>query len=1496
MRSPFRKTFCVALVLLLCFSCYPLIVQIIDTFKPRAILNSVKVEGLQRTASGYMCEIGSTLKVEVESELGSSYDLQVYQNSSVFHSAGAINQSSFSVDVPVDASAFNTQKQYNLVLSIQVCNQPVPGAYFTDSVSQAFDTYDPQPTNMVLTGSYDNVLQSLSATANLTDSDGNPVAGESVGFFLQFMTGNSLTDGWLPLNSAFSESNGCASINVALSDPFDAQFMVKASFEGDDNYGASSSTANVQVVSSTGILPSYQQNLGNVVLQVSNSTPYAGMPMNATATYASDTPLDTGLYNFTFYCDSMDDSGFLGSADLVLVSSSPSYVYEADMVSVLNVTGSHDLFAAVNEAGSIVAFANTTLAVQPCPANIILQFTLPSYGSILVSSVSFAMPRLYEETDSSGMFVTTTSAPQMEYDNETYAIDLPVENITVNLFVNGSLVQNASTSADGVASFPIQLNSSTSSFGVDVNASIDDPTSIYQGGNVEQTLGLVNVTICDPPIGRGNSEFWLNCQLNGENITNGAAYVGENNTLDVTSGLSHATGIYFGNYSVNIGEPVSGCTNNPSRLNTTGTGPGTGGNITSGTQYIHVSSLYDPNPSKTTNNIPASDIDQNGIVGLTDLIWLALGYGSGNPHYGLTWTRGHGYDSTTDMTFDEKIDLSDLVRLALNYGTKVAYVNVCDLTTVNVTFYNSSQNDIETVPLDWSGCISVPPGATKMWFSLRNGTYVGAVYECLKNVSTQYCCDTTTGGALGNWVPDEAVPQFAIVSMPMSDCMLGNNSEFYVPGDIINATSWTGLIWNVKNPSVNFTLQCSASYPVTSTTISVTAIDSFTQAPIPSLTVTLIDNGTLTIGSGPTASTGEADFTWSSPSSQVHNITVSCTDYGNYSASSSFQVFDFRCPTTLTPQQNQTNVCSPNSTLTFYLKNAQGGSGLGNKSVNFCVNGTYLCNQTSAVLNRNYTSTTLSDGSASFTWDVPIGNGTYSISASFSGDTGHLPCQGYMSATENAIALGVLFSVNSTNILLGDTVQLNATIIDPSTNTLYATNNVNVSFTSVNSNNVSTLLGYKNTTAGIALWNTQYLGPVCAYKAEIVPTNNGTKLLQGLASSPVQLTVGNPTTLQMTVTRPDDLSFKHVISGSLLKSNGAPATNKIVTVDITSWISNQMFSETTDSNGKFSFACNLTNYVLWGPPPPGTYNYYSGEYTLEANFTGDTASNAVACSSLLGGASCTSCTTVQYGTGQSGCEPSSGSNILNVSKSVTTGAGVMQTPAEMQKDAEANGLKLWGPDSFCLWPPFFKLHAKVTLNSSGAGVQAWAGLFMCGLDSYDGLTAPLQKGLSGMNTTELAVSTGIMTSIASFVLDLYMLSFLAAAVSQLSLGVTLGVLLPAYSAAVFLSILGARAIPDSATSRAALYGIGFALLILIVGGLVSWPFAVSLPAILKQQLTGTDPVTFAARSVATAFCCTGLTAGYVLAANFLFADPLMWIFATVTFTLAVLAIYWGSVR
>ncbi|MGB8780030.1 MAG: hypothetical protein WCD81_05205 [Candidatus Bathyarchaeia archaeon] len=178
-------------------------------------------------------------------------------------------------------------------------------------------------------------------------------------------------------------------------------------------------------------------------------------------------------------------------------------------------------------------------------------------------------------------------------------------------------------------------------------------------------------------------------------------------------------------------------------------------------------------------------------------------------------------------------------------------------------------------------------------------------------------------------------------------------------------------------------------------------------------------------------------------------------------------------------------------------------------------------------------------------------------------------------------------------------------------------------------------------------------------RREIVLRNPQT---QGVASSPVQLTVAKPTVLLLNVSRANS-SINHTIESQLL-SDGTGVSNENVAITV----NGESFQNTTDQNGYFNLSLDLQPKC-----PNGQTSYQNVTYTITSSFAGDHPTNATAYDNTLDGEQYAACTTIQYG-----YEPSSNTTVLTVTPQSTLTTMLTETPEEMQKQEEQNGtLKIY---------------------------------------------------------------------------------------------------------------------------------------------------------------------------------------------------------------------------
>jgi hypothetical protein len=339
---------------------------------------------------------------------------------------------------------------------------------------------------------------------------------------------------------------------------------------------------------------------------------------------------------------------------------------------------------------------------------------------------------------------------------------------------------------------------------------------------------------------------------------------------------------------------------------------------------------------------------------------------------------------------------------------------------------------------------------------------------------------------------------------------------------------------------------------------------------------------------------------------------------------------------------------------------------------------------------------------------------------------------------------------------------------------------------------------------------------------------------QNVASSPVQLTVGYNTTLLLNVTRDFD-STRHVFTCTLLSDGSVVTSPKTITLKLNSTVYS---NTTTDGVAKF---------MLYLTPPTGgnlTYN-------VVASFNGDSASTATATMTTLNGTTYDVCTTTQYNT----LEPSSNSTAITVTPQTTLGATTLMNPAQMQADAETKGLNAWGPDSFSIFPPFFKMHARVMIPSLGVNINSWIGLFGAGVDSMDGIGTSLQTAFENVSLNDV-INTAVVAALTATT-TLFVASIVAASLSSWNPALIIPVT-AAYWALGTLMLLYFNAWSDVYASRLLLTVVAATLRILLIGayapgalggGILS---AGSLWFIILRELTASDTASAAVKSLVNA--------------------------------------------
>jgi len=755
------------LIIIVAFSAYLTIVQIVNTYPPAGILKSFSVQSLRRPSSSDTYLMGDSLLIQARSDWASQYDLRVCANSSTVFESRVAGGSHLRMEVPLVPPMFIPGGPYTLSLNALVLNNPILGASYADSASYAFEVNDTQ-TQLGLVSVYDNTTNWLYSLANLTDVDGYPVTNETVGFYVQLKGHDPLTDGWIPMGSCVTDGNGTAELSIGF--PLLSDMAVKACHEDDGNYGPCETSVDVQVASN--VSESYPlmcqntsnddegsnatpQDPGTVDLKIDIPSPCALLSVNVTLNYtvAGGLPLHgEGDYATVYYLDNLWTS-IGGKRGLPLWSiDGSSYKYWSHPCPVVpTTTGTYLLIGAIvpwsdfdsakkNGTDFVIAQGNVTVTIRPCPTNLVLHLPENAYDGELFITAGFAEARVYEASDD-GEFTASSLAQPIPYDGLSYVVDEPVKtSVPVDLIVNGTFENESWTDSNGVASFTYDLSSSGASSVLDVKCKTNCSTLVFDDSVAESIVGVTMVNISDCPEG-GNGLFSLACTVAGQAPTDGLdsepVYVEGQNQVELTASLS-GSGVSEANVSMLVGQ--ANCTNCTSAS-------GMGCWVPQGSNLLRVVSLYDIN---TTKALASADVNRDGKVDGRDITLVAKCFGSiaGNPRW--SWP--------CDINFDRKIDGRDITLCAKGFGQKVNWTSVpADFSGVNASFLENGVWNNSS--LDSSGCITVPNDASWVNFTL-DGSTIGAVVQFFKNASliTPASLTDDSGITEASWTPSFAAP------------------------------------------------------------------------------------------------------------------------------------------------------------------------------------------------------------------------------------------------------------------------------------------------------------------------------------------------------------------------------------------------------------------------------------------------------------------------------------------------------------------------------------------------------------------------------------------------------------------------------------------------------------------------------------------------------------------------------------------------------------------
>jgi len=1448
MKISFKHVLVCVFVSIVLVQVYFGIVQIVQGFSSGNMIKSFSLKSLRKEGIVNCFVVGDTLLLVAESSLARDYRFKIYRNASMVLEregdfSGSITETQVSLSLPMFSVG-----SYVVVFDAYGCGWPILGVNSFGTKVSAFEITATE-TKLTVNATYDNVYRGLSLRANLTDCEGYPVVNGNVSFGIRSSERQRPTDGWYPLGSSVTDDSGIATLDLVTC-VSDGNYSFKASHAADENFGESSDIVNVEITSEkfgsgscgfsgSSMFFALSASNGTFNAFASTSNPYSLMPLTVTAQYWIDSPFTEDV-RMDYYLDNMNNHRG-GHTRLTSRRDGALYVYYTTFYwESPDVYGLHSIYVTISIGSEMmqeyteIARKQLPLNFQRCPSNLVVQWALSNYEGVLPVTAAFSKPRTYEVCDT-GFSVSSSLAPKVAYCGTAYTVDAPLRSYPLKLYVNGTLQLEGSTNGDGVVVFPMHFGTTARHFALNVTV-VADGCSLANNNSFKRIINFTRVDVQDVR-NKENALFRFNYTVFGCGANSSNIYIGSNNTMKAEAFLF---GLPVRNASLSFVVAQGLCSANVS------------GNAwipnAHWADYLRVISI---NRTESNRRLRV-DFNTGEKFYVDSQNCSVIPYAATNM---TLW-----YEPIGDVNGDGRINVLDLIKVQTGLGSSVGDPRY------NATYDLNLDGSINVLDL-----LVVSGNMGQNLTGLRTKGFV----DLFKIILNKASATDNLGSASEVWAPESAGRYLVQVKTPQRfiATTAQYNTILYVD-TILNRLKYVDVL---KRP-VNFTLDVYANWSAPQTTIIVTAYDSVIKKTVCNLRVlcwTVWYHNPwyeYAFWNGYTNSSGIVTWLWEYSEHKIHNFTVEPVDLNStYVPSKTSVVLDVRYPTNLTSAEDNPIGVDVGTIHTFRFNlGLPWPPGLGNAFVRFRLNGTYTNGSLCVYDTGNYT---VAGGNVSFKWFVPCA-GSFSIKAAYN-DVSiglYLPSECYALANASVKPFALLFSVSKVEFSPGEFLTLNATVIDAAKNERYASNLVEVEFWRVGSDGSNLLIGSNMTHNGAALLcHVQYPNNTDAYAYMAKIKTSGDEVPQGIAGNPVQLTVSKCTRLLLNITEGDN--YEHTIKG-WLKSGSSTVGNKTVEVKV----NETKYSFTTDQNGFFSKTLKLQ-----------AKDNKLTLYTVMSCFEGDQAKNVTAWTKTLDGQRYAACTTTQFG-----YKPSANSTTLTVQPQATETSTITKTPEQMQQEAKGIGLEAWGPDSFSLWPPFFKLHARVSSASLGLKAENWVGLFAFGVDSVKGLVYILHEALAGFSAASIDIGMSALISTITTTATLYSVSLIATTISQLSIAGIIATLALYWSAGTS-ALISAYLIPDVLLSKTVLLGVGFALIGLLFGAFLADTMGQHLTSILKQETVGGDYVMNAVKSLVNTFA-NKLIGILTLVSATIFSNLIMWPFAVATFVLAVEAIYWGLTR
>ncbi|NWF87441.1 hypothetical protein HXY32_06510, partial [Candidatus Bathyarchaeota archaeon] len=1230
----YRRFVGIVLILIMLGSSYITVVDIVNAFGwSKKLLRSLQVKSLSGLGSEGVFHVGEVLEFVAECQLADLYSLHFYHNASVvFEVHGRVYGTPLKADVRLDSSLFNAGKQYTAVLDVYAVNNPLLGTLFTDSAVYVFEVVGVD-TKVELSAEYDGSLRGLYLYANLTTADDFPIANETVDFKIQSIEKRRPTEGWLPLGSATTNSDGYAQFGLAFGLP-DGNYSVMVYHGANENYGESMDVRDVEIASNSSLSLFQDLSLGSLnfsafdfngvlTLIPGSNSPYALLYFAMTAKYTVDSLLPGYVY-IDFFLDNMTSR--LSGLHVNPKNLGGDYVYEAPLSWVPNVVSTHKIIATVTledfEPGgnrTLIASGDVSLCFLRCPSNVILQYAQSAYGFTLPVSVAFSKPRTYavKYTDFS---ISKTLAPKLSYGGVDYVFDEPVGSIPVKFYVNGSLREEGLTDQQGIVAFPFCFGLLGKRFITNLTVVVEG-SDLLCGKTITRIINSTQVLVQDVGVDSDLCRFNYIISSSEDN----KVYIGTENAIKAEASVF---GLPLCNVSLSfiVAKNISCSMSSSGQLL-----------IPAGSDYLRVTEfceIVEPNQrigivfnnnnqsyyldsqrclrilQGATNlsliEVPLiGDVKGDGLVNVLDMILVsnALGSRPGDPNWNLN----------ADLNSDGVVNTLDLIIVSTHLGDN-KYIGA------TVEFFKIS--------LDKMAATDNLGSVTEMWVPEEAGSYLVQVKMPSYYVTVSYYSDTLQVNASLN-----RVNYFQVLKRPI------DLSVTYLPNHPTMDDEVT-LFANVfdlrlgkpaENLAVNFYV-CNFSEEVF-------------------------------MGSLLTNSSGMASFVWR-PREYIAqgyfpyfalSVRVAETAYTQMAEKVPIPV-DTRYPTRaefmMGGEVIKVVVGQP-YVLAVRLVRADTDSVIVNRFVDFYKNGV-----------KTGVAETNSSGIAHWDWTVEEA-GVYYYRACYSagGDWIYKPSnETRLIAIAQVVPVSILFDIQPREFEPETTIVLTATVLNATSS--QPLQGYSVTFYIVEADGSNGTIGTAATnSSGVAKLSWLYPALSLGPRAFSVKVDAG----QQIICTPLVFTVAKETTLTLDINK-EESGNNHIVSGRLL-SYDEPLLLRQIKISVNDTV--KAVLNTNDVDGSFSLTMNLQ--PACNKPTV---------YRVTASFEGDQPSNATAYAYTPNGTRYAVCTTIQFG-----YKPATNSTMLTVEPQATQITQPTKTPEQMQQEAEQSGwLSFWHEWSW--WYPW----------------------------------------------------------------------------------------------------------------------------------------------------------------------------------------------------------------